>query len=104
MTESRARSHDDIMEAVRWMQRQTGASGDSCREEAVRRFPDIALSHPRLFEMACRPGLDMGMLEFIIESLRKHGPGDRAEREVGEKLADVYIRPLRKSRRLTRLG
>ena len=58
---------------------------------------------PTLFEMACKPGLDMRMLAFMLRTRDAVGAGDEngwaADKIVGSRLAGKYLPEAAKAKR-----
>lgn len=55
-----------------------------------RKYAAFVEQCPALFQKACRPGIDMGMLKFMVEAAGEGGGGEDA---VGARLAAQFVSP-----------
>jgi hypothetical protein len=58
------------------------------------KHPDFWFRYPKLLEMSCEPGMDMGQLGFMLNMLsdvnKQHTTLDSADRLVHQRLADRF--------------
>ena len=82
---------DEIMRIVEEMQ---GDPRDSRSRAAAygRKYPGFMEQCPALFQKACRPGIDVNMLRFMVEASKGHDEEESAS-AVGARLAERFVRP-----------
>lgn len=73
-------------------------SGDKKTElKKEQPYSDFAVSHPRLFDMACSPDFDWTKLNAMLALLDQiHGGSmsqNKASEIVGQALFDIYVQP-----------
>ena len=61
-------------------------------ERYSRKYPAFMEQCPALFQKACRPGLDMNMLRFMVDTMRNNDE-DESSNIVGARLAERFVAP-----------
>lgn len=90
-------SSSEIMRIIREMQ-QSRLSEEQRKGFYSKRYVKFAERYQVLFEMACRPDMDMKKLEYML-SMREHVlrgsmSVDNASQHVGQKMFDEYVKPI----------
>ncbi len=87
-------SADAIIKAVGEVQAFPGTAEER-RNHFRERRKDFRDACPTLFDLACRRGVDFGMLAFMLNTRDRVGAGEEndwaADKVVGRKLADRYL-------------
>lgn len=81
----------EVLRIAKLMQEYQGTSVERA-EVFSRMYPDLVEQCPSLFQMACRDGMDMGMLEFMVNTCMTSDEEDGREK-IGEALAVKYVKP-----------
>eukprot|EP00873_Tetraselmis_striata_P033841 jgi/Tetstr1/454105/TSEL_041024.t1 len=82
-------------EILRIASEMQSCPGDS-RARAVRfskKYPAFMEQCPVLFQKACRPGMDMNMLRFMVSTIRESEDDAESSGIVGKRLAERFVRP-----------
>lgn len=79
-----------ILAIVREMQAATALDATGRAAVFSGKYPGFMEQCPALFQKACRPGLDMGMLEFMVGSVQDNGEEESASL-VGSRLAERFV-------------
>nr|WRJ69888.1 hypothetical protein TetV2_00443 [Oceanusvirus sp.] len=90
---SREKKHvppEEVLRIAKMMQAYEGSAVERA-EVFARMHPDFMEQCPALFQMACRTGMDMGMLEFMVGAATAHDEED-AKEMVGAKLMQRYVK------------
>jgi hypothetical protein len=82
----------EVLRIVGDMHAATGSPAHKARAFAGQ-YPDFKRLYPVLFEMACKPGMNMEVLSYMVTALQTHGEGQDTEVMVGQKLVDTYVTP-----------
>eukprot|EP00873_Tetraselmis_striata_P043968 jgi/Tetstr1/464232/TSEL_009037.t1 len=61
-------------------------------ERYSRKYPAFMEQCPVLFQKACRPGLDMNMLRFMVDTMRANEE-EESSSIVGARLAERFVTP-----------
>lgn len=79
-------SPEEIVSIVREMQSSPGPA-KSVAAKYADKYPAFVEQCPTLFQKACKPGLDMNMLTFMVQSMA----ADDGDEQVGQHLANKFV-------------
>ena len=74
-------------EIVTIVEEMQGSESQTKATEFGEKYPRFLEQCPVLFRKACKPGLDMNMLRFMVEASKD----DCGDEHVGERLAKKYV-------------
>lgn len=90
-------SSSDIMQIVREIQ-SSHLPEEQRKGFYSKRYKKFAENHGVLFEMACRPNMDMEKLEYMLNMRDRITKGkmsvENASKKVGQKMFDEYVKPI----------
>lgn len=90
-------SSSEIMRIVREIQ-NSHLSEEQRKGFYSKRYVKFSECYKVLFDMACRPGIDMKKLEYMLTMREKVVKGtmsvDNASKHVGQTMFDEYVKPI----------
>jgi hypothetical protein len=86
----------DLDDVLRITEEMRAAPGSAAHKTRVfgKSHPDFLRNYPVLFEMACKPQINMDILRYMISTLQTQGEGQDTEVLIGQKLVDTYVKPV----------
>lgn len=81
-------------EILRIVSEMQSGPGDVRKKAALysHKYPAFMEQCPALFQKACRPGMDMNMLRFMVDTMRSNDE-EESSNIVGARLAERFVTP-----------